>query len=71
MPHKNTHIFLFACRTTYIMEEDLGHQLKKHKSHAQGHLQRDQASVECEEAPYSHLARYLLEEFAFGGLSAN
>ena len=27
--------------------------------------------MEYAEAPYSHLARYLLEEFAFGGLSAN
>ena len=45
--------------------------LKKHKTHAQGHLQRENAEVEQAEAPYSHLAGYLLEEFAFGGLSTN
>ena len=54
------------------MQEDFANQVKKHKAQSQGHLQREQAHVECEEeAPYSHLARYLLEEFAFGGLSAN
>ena len=41
---------------------------KKQKLHAQGHLQREQDLI-CE-APFSYLARYLLEEFAFGGLSA-
>ena len=45
--------------------------VKKHKTNAQGHLQRQNAEVDQAEAPYSHLARYLLEEFAFGGLSAN
>ena len=43
---------------------------KKHKVHAPGHRQREQG-VEYAEAPFSHLARYLLEEFAFGGVSAN
>lgn len=41
---------------------------KKQKLHAQGHLQREKDLI-CE-APFSYLARYLLEEFAFGGLSA-
>ena len=36
-----------------------------------GHLQRENAQLEHAEAPYSHLARYRLEEFAFGDLSAN
>ena len=45
--------------------------VKKHNTNAQGHLQRENAHLEHAEAPYSHLARYLLEEFAFGGLSAN
>ena len=43
---------------------------QKHKAHAQGHLQRENQKLVYAEAPYSHLARYLLEEFAFGGLSA-
>jgi hypothetical protein len=45
--------------------------VKKHKANAQGHLQRENAQLEHAEASCSHLARYLLEEFAFRGLSAN
>ena len=41
---------------------------KKQKLHAQGHIQREKDLI-CE-APFSYLARYILEEFAFGGLSA-
>ena len=41
---------------------------KRQRLHAQGHLQREK-ELTCE-APFSYLARYLLEEFAFGGLSA-
>ena len=47
------------------------HMVKQQKTNAQGHLQRANAQLEHAEAPYSHLARYLLEELAFGGLSAN
>ena len=43
---------------------------KKHKSHAQGHLQRENQKLVYAETPYSHLARYLLDEFTFGGLWA-
>ena len=35
--------------------------LKKHKTYAHGHLQRENAEVEHADAPDSHLARYLLE----------
>ena len=49
--------------------EDWESLVKKHKSETGGYLQRDKAHRA--EAPSSHLARYLLEEFAFGGLSAN
>ena len=45
--------------------------VKKYKTHAHGHLQRENAQLEYAEAPYSHIARYMLGEFAFGGLSAN
>ena len=45
--------------------------IKKYNTTAPGHLQRENAHLEHAEAPYSHLARYPLEEFAFGGLSAN
>ena len=38
-----------------------------------GHVQRASVDKKCQPqvAKYSHLARYLLEEYAFGGLSAN
>ena len=45
--------------------------VKQFKNKSPGHLQRENAQLEHAEAPYSHIARYLLEEFAFGGLSAN
>ena len=45
--------------------------MKKHNTHAQGHIQRENAQLEHAEAPYSHFARHILEEVAFGGLSAN
>ena len=45
--------------------------VNKHKTNAQGHQQTESAQLEHAEAPYSHIARYLLEEFAFGGLWAN
>ena len=68
---------------TQLMQDNLqiimaiGHDIswaqmvQDHKEHAQGHRKRQRASVEYAEAPYSHLARYLLEEFAFGGSSTN
>ena len=65
---------MYACRTccTFTMDgcPSWSEMAKKHKLHAPGHRQREQ-SVEYAEAPFSHLARYLLEEFAFGGVSAN
>ena len=45
-------------------------QIKRQKLNAQGYRKRMVEDV-CDEAPFSHLARYLLEEHAFGGLSAN
>ena len=45
--------------------------VKRHHTNAPGHLRRENAQLEDAEAPYSHLARSLLEEFAFGGLCAN
>ena len=71
---------------TQLMQDNLqiimaiGHDLswaqmvQDHKEHAQGHRKRQRASVEYAEASessFSYLARYLLEEFAFGILSAN
>ena len=65
---------MYACRTccTFTMDgcPSWIEMAKKQKLHASGHRQREQ-SVEYAEAPFSHLARYLLEEFAFGGISAN
>ena len=45
--------------------------VRDHTSHRHGFLQREDAQVEDAEAPYLHLAKHLLEEYAFGGLSAN
>ena len=45
--------------------------VKKHTTHAQGHLQREHAQLEHAEAPDPHLARYLLDIFAFCGLLAS
>ena len=42
---------------------------KKQKVHAQCHLQREKHLL-VDETPFLYLARYLLEEFAFVGLSA-
>ena len=47
--------------------------LKMTRTHSQGYVQRASATSVGEPAitPYSNLARYLLEEYAFGGISAS
>ena len=52
---------------------DTGDRLKFRRTHAQGYVQRTTAlSAQLHAHPkFSHLARYLLEEYAFGGLSAS
>ena len=49
--------------------EDWESLVKKHKSETGGYLKRYKAHRA--DTPCSHIARYLLEEFALGGLSAN
>ena len=47
--------------------------LKRTRTHSQGYVQRASATSVGEPAitPYSNLACYLLEEYAFGGISAS
>ena len=65
---------IMAKRHKYPVDLSWAQMVKDHKVKAPGHRKRQRAGVEyaeASEASFSYLARYLLEEFAFGILSAN
>ena len=68
--HTHMHIGPPNISINLNMEQDWETMVRRHKSQRQGYLQREKAQVEYAEAPYSHLAKYLLEAYGFGELSS-
>ena len=56
-----------------MSEASFAEQLKKRRIGAQGYKQRQSAESAAEpaQAAFSHLARHLLEEYSWGGISAH